>query len=577
MKTTKREVRTFVDLVCSHAVVRPDQIALRCFTKLFEPHDFTFHEIWLRSGALAQQLQEKGLAGERILLTMTDSSHFVLSFFACLMAGAVAVPCPPMGRKRLAERLYYLIDDSECKALIGDSDEKLSVQYGSMRNTFDCRTLWANEIQNKTRANHWQPPELLPTSLAFLQYTSGSTGDPKGVMVTHGNLIANCKAITQAMNFSERSKMLTALPLFHDMGLIGGVLEPFSVGTEAYLLPPVQFVQHPEWWFQLISRYGIVISGGPNFMYDMMTRDVTDGQLQGVDLSSWEIAFCGAEPIRSSTISRFIERFAPYGFKAKSFYTCYGMAESTLFVTGMPASERTLLDMTSESNAIVSCGFPRLNTRVEIVDPKTRRKLSDGTEGEIWVSGDSITAGYWNKPDLTHSTFQAFIADSEDGPFLRTGDLGLRKDGELYVTGRLKDVIIIHGKNYAPQDIELATERSHPAIEPMGCVAFGVDRRDGEALVVVAEISRTWIRRVAERQAIVRAINEAVYADFQLCVADVVLVRPHAIPRTSSGKLKRAQTCLNYYNRQLAYLPESSCTDATIEHPSVELAVNVCN
>jgi acyl-CoA synthetase (AMP-forming)/AMP-acid ligase II len=553
--TDSGEPDTFVDLFCRQAMRKADQTAFNFFTRISDSSCITYHQLWCRSAALAQQLSEKGLEGERVLLVVTNSRNFVAAFFACLMAGAVAVPAPSLTHKRQRERLHLLASNARVKAVIGEWDKEFPLALDFYVHTFNCRTFWSDQANTEGWAARWRPPALSSASLAFLQYTSGSTGDPKGVMVTHGNLIANCKEITLAYGFSESSKMLVPLPLFHDMGLILGVMVPIFNGAEGYFLSPVALVQHPQWWLQLISRYRITTSGAPNFMFDLVSREVTDEQLEGVDLSSWEIAFCGAEPIRASTMTSFAERLASRGFKESSLDPCYGMAEATVFITGSEAGKRVKIDHTMGSYPVVACGFPRLGTCVRIVDPETRRKLGDGVEGEVWVSGDSVATGYWEKPETTEDTFRAFIADSNEGPFLRTGDLGILKDGELYITGRLKDIIIIRGKKYAPQDIEQEAECSHKAIQPTGCVAFGIEREGTEDLVLVVELRRTWLRRIDERPAILKAIKTAVHSAFQLIATEIVFVLPRSIPRTSSGKLRRGKTRVDFIGQCLKSVP----------------------
>ncbi|MDD5034787.1 MAG: fatty acyl-AMP ligase [Methylococcaceae bacterium] len=549
--------RTFVDILCRRADRQPDRIAYRFFPHgIANPVIVSYRELWIEAAALAQRFRIADLQGERILLATTANRHFAVAFYACLLAGAIAVPAPPSSRKRLADRLRLLAADAQAKALVGDEEEVVShIEMGSVLK-FDCRNLLGN-VDNPRLAERWVAPCLQEDSLALLQYTSGSTGDPKGVMISHGNLMANSACIQQAMGLHEESKVLTALPLFHDMGLIGGMLQPLYAGCESNPLAPVQFIQHPQWWLQFISQGRITHSGGPNYMFDLATQAISAEQLEAVDLSSWEVAFCGAEPIRASTVSRFSERFEAHGFKPSAFFPCYGMAEATLFITGIKSGEPIKLDNGDGPATVIGCGFPRQETRVEIVDAATGRRVAEGMEGEIWVQGDSVAVGYWNRPDLTRLVFQRFIAEDGEGPFLRTGDLGFLKGGELYITGRLKDILIIRGKKYVPQDIEQEAERSHAAVRPGACVAFAMDRNGAPGLVLAVELRRTWLRRYPEHAGIRRAIGAALFESFQLTAHEIVLLGPYAIPRTSSGKLKRGQCRADYLAGQLASLAEA--------------------
>jgi acyl-CoA synthetase (AMP-forming)/AMP-acid ligase II len=389
-------------------------------------------------------------------------------------------------------------------------------------------------------------------SLALLQYTSGSTGDPKGVMVSHGNLMANSRHMAQAFGHGPDSRGLVSLPLYHDMGLIGGILQPVYVGFPVHVMTPAQFVQKPQCWLQMISQLGITTSGGPNFMFDLAAQLVQAEHLEGVDLSSWRVAFCGAEPVRASTIDTFTRKFAPYGFQQSTFYPCYGMAEATLFVTGNTLGTKPCVDARTEgAQPVVGCGHTYQDTRIEIVDPGTNRALADGQEGEIWVSGTSVAQGYWKNPSATAQAFNARLAETNDGPFLRTGDLGYRKDGSLFVTGRLKDLIILRGRNYAPHDLETEAEGCHPGLQPGGGAAFTLTEGDQERLILAFELKREWRRRTDEWDSVEAAVRAASARSYQLRVDDVVLLPPGTLPRTSSGKVRRAQCRADYLEGRL--------------------------
>jgi 1-acyl-sn-glycerol-3-phosphate acyltransferase len=421
-------------------------------------------------------------------------------------------------------------------------------------------------------AEEWREPAVSGNTLAFLQYTSGSTAAPKGVMVSHSNLLHNSAYIKEACDLTADSVAVTWLPPFHDMGLIDGIIQPLYTGFPCFLMPPQAFLQRPVRWLQAISRYRAIHSGGPNFAYELCIRKITPEQCTTLDLSSWCSAYNGAEPIRKGTLERFAEAFGAYGFRLRFFYPCYGLAEATLMVSGGLLKDEpvfcTVQAAALEQNqsveapkqqqhvrTLVGCGRAIPDTEILIVRPELLTQCSPGEVGEIWVSGPSVAQGYWNRPEETEQTFWAYLADTGEGPFLRTGDLGFLKDGELFVTGRLKDLIIVGGRNHYPQDIELTVEQSHPALRSSGCAAFSVDVADEECLVVVAEVERHYqpgrSRQDGEPsfnpkgclppnvEGIVRAIRRAVVEEHDVRVHTVLLLKAGSIPKTSSGKIQR--------------------------------------
>ncbi|HVZ44384.1 MAG TPA: fatty acyl-AMP ligase [Ramlibacter sp.] len=545
--------RTFVDVLVERAASEPDDIA---FTFLGEGTDaapgelrLTYRDLFEEAAGFASLLQAHGLAGERVLLVFKSNAWFAVAFFACLMAGAIAVPTAPPRREQLAQRLRGIAANAGARPGIADSEEVMQAAIGLGHDDvhwFDIRQL-SRDGALRARSADWRPPVLRDDSLAFLQYTSGSTGDPKGVMVSHGNMMANSRQIARAFGHTRASRGLVSLPLYHDMGLIGGILQPVYAGFPVHVMTPAQFVQKPERWLQLISRLRITTSGGPNFMYDLAAEAVRPEHLEGVDLSSWRVAFCGAEPVRASTIECFTRKFAPYGLREGAFYPCYGMAEATLFVTGNAPGTIARVDTPlSGGPQVVGCGHAHDDTRIEIVDPAIRVALPDGAQGEIWVSGASVAQGYWRNPAATEHTFKARLAASNEGPFLRTGDLGYRKDGQLFVTGRLKDLIILRGRNFAPHDLETEAEGSHPGLQPGGGAAFTLTEGDRERLILAFELKREWRRRTAEWHTVEAAVRSSIARSYQLRVDDVVLLAPGALPRTSSGKVRRAQCRSDY-------------------------------
>ncbi|HSF41145.1 MAG TPA: amino acid adenylation domain-containing protein [Thermoanaerobaculia bacterium] len=552
-----------VDLLATRAAERGDQNA---YTFLgdgtTETARLTYAELEHRARALAATLQGHGLAGERALLLYPPGLDFITAFWGCVYAGVVAVPAyPPRARDRWG-RLRALAADARpavvlCSAQVGvraEGWERQVPELATARFLVDGDA--GSGLASADAEPAWVRPRVDPDSLAFLQYTSGSTGIPRGVMITHRNLLHNETMIRRAFAQSEGSVVVGWLPLYHDMGLIGCMLQPVYAGARCILMPPLAFLQQPRRWLAAVSRYRATTSGGPDFAYALCLQ-LPPEQRAGLDLSCWQVAFCGAEPVRAETLERFAEAFSPCGFRREAFYPCYGLAEATLFATGgHTASPPTILDLdpaslrrdevvpaqNGDSARLVSCGFPWLEQRLIIADPATARECPPGRVGEIWLSGPSVAAGYWSKEEESEQVFRATLANGE-GAFLRTGDLGFVADGHLFITGRLKDLIIIHGRNYYPQDIELSAERSHPCLRSSGGAAFAVEVEGAERLVVVQEVER---RRESEASTAAVAVRQAVVEEHEVGVHEVVLVRAGEVPRTSSGKIRR-RACRDAY------------------------------
>jgi len=545
---------SFPEIMYDRSCREPERIACRFFSGAgLEPQTLTFLELWQQAGALAAIFRANGLDGQRALLVCKAQKNFVIAFYACLLAGVVAVPSAPPRRRSLLDRLQLIAGDAMAHTVIFDGDEIAQWDIkGDALAKLDLREFLGNYTLSATDALA-APIPFDDSAPAFLQYTSGSTGDPKGVLVSHGNLVRNCAVIAEAMDISRSSSLFTALPLFHDMGLVGGMLQLMYSGCVASFLSPAEFVQYPERWLQIISKFQVTVSGGPNFMYDLAARTIKTADLEGIDLSTWRVAFCGAEPIRAATIARFGNRFESMGFRLEAFYPCYGMAESTLFITGAQVGRLPSV-CRHEGVEVVGCGRPHIDTQIEIVDPQTHARVTEGSCGEIWVRGGSVAQGYWMRPELTRQIFQATLADDDCAPYLRTGDLGFVRDGQLYVTGRLKDLVIINGKKYAPQDIEHECERAHGALRQAGGAVFGVTVDDHERLVIVFELRREWLRRDQEWPEIKSAIRNCIGDTFGIPTSDVVLIKPGALPRTSSGKVRRSQCRMEYLANTLEYV-----------------------
>ncbi|MCE4539411.1 fatty acyl-AMP ligase [Pelomonas sp. P7] len=539
--------RLFPELLKFRAQNEPMGLAYRFFNGQSIPKTLTFLELHEQCNKLASILVERGWEAQRVLLVCKSEFNFVVAFHACLLAGVVAVPTAPPRRQMLHQRLELLAADSSAVGILCDFDEIAQTDFRARDRAWhaiDLRTLRLDVGASALNARSAKPQDI-----AFLQYTSGSTGAPKGVAVSHFNLIDNSERIRLAMGVKPTSAVLVGLPLFHDMGLVGGVLQSLFAGCSASFLRPAELVQYPERWLELISRYGITISGGPNFMYELATREVRPESMRGLDLSSWMVAFCGAEPIRASTVRNFSEKFASVGFDSRAFFPCYGMAEATLLITGGPARQMPVVTKREEVD-IVGCGHATPGLLVCVVDPDSRRLLPDGQVGEIWVAGHSVARGYWQNEPQTERTFHAQLTQFPGRNFLRTGDLGWLESGQLFVSGRLKDLIIINGRKYFPHDIEETVERYCTPIRRGGVIAIGVAAPGGEEeLVVVAELDRMALRKTESWVDQKAMIRRAVQVEHGLPLADVVFLRPGELPRTSSGKLRRSQCRDDYLLR----------------------------
>ncbi len=513
-----------------------------------EEMDLTFGALDGKARKLAGRLQAKGARGERALLLYPPGLDFVVSFFGCLYAGVVAVPVyPPRSNQNLA-RLEAIVADAEAAFVLTTSFLHSTIEQKLQLSRSIC--FMVTDLLDDVNIGY---EEILPgpRDLAFLQYTSGSTGTPKGVMVEHGNLLQNLEIIESKFGMNAESVSIIWLPQYHDMGLVGGLLTPVYSSYPCVLMAPAMFLQKPFRWLQAVSRYRGTISGGPNFAYDLCANRITPQQMQSLDLSSWQVAFNGAEPVRAETLDRFAATFASCGFRRKAFYPCYGIAEATLFVTGglpgegavvQQGDRTTLTQHQSETAAggrgkVVSCGMPGRAHEVVVADPEQRTVKALGEVGEIWVSGPSIARGYWKRPEETMKTFHAYLAGGK-GPFLRTGDLGFQIGEELFVTGRIKDLIIIHGRNHYPQDLEQTVEECHPSLRRGGGAAFSVQVKGEECLVVVQELERKYLRQF-DTDEVVGTIRKAVLEEHDLQVHAVLLLKTASIPKTSSGKIQR--------------------------------------
>jgi FkbH-like protein len=539
----------------------------------------TYAELDARARAIGAALQDLGAEGERVLLLFPPGLDFVAAFYGSLYGGAVAVPTTPPRVGRPDARLQSIVGDARPRVVLTTASV-LSGREALVRDMPELAAAsWlAADALDPDLADGWRETDPRGEELAFLQYTSGSTALPKGVMVSHANLMHNQGLIRDACDHGEDSVFVTWLPLYHDLGLIGNVLQTVYVGARCVLMSPLAFLQRPLRWLEAVSRYRGTTSGGPNFAYDLCANKATGVDLSALDLGSWRVAFNGAEPVRAETLERFAGTFAECGFRASSFYPCYGLAEATLMVSGGrpeegPVSARFLASGLevgrveaaapdeARARTLVGCGTPLGDQRLVIVDPgsdlERAEPLGEQTVGEIWLAGASVAEGYWGKPEESAATFGARLANGE-GPFLRTGDLGFLEGGELYIAGRLKDLIILRGRNCYPQDLERSAEASHPDLRPGGGAAFSVEIDGEERLVLVHEINR---RSRAGVEEIAAAIRGALSEEHEVSAAEVVLLRPETLPRTSSGKVRRRACRTAWLEGGLAVVGRSALAD----------------
>jgi len=499
---TPQIIMTLIDIARDRAASDGPNIA---YTFLTEGEDIeenlTYAELDIRARVIGSLLGTHLNCGDRAMLLFPPGLDYIVAFFGCLYAGVIAVPAyPPRVSKqeRGNGRLETISKDAGIRAILTTSPmlARISEFKSSCPEFAGILCLTTDDLPTQM-GEGWKDPGVEEETVAFLQYTSGSTATPKGVIVSHGNLLHNERMIQKACGHTAESTFVGWLPLYHDMGLIGNVLQPLFIGARCILMAPSAFLQKPLRWLRALTRYRGRTSGGPNFAYDLCVRRIPPEQRVELDLSSWTVAFNGAEPVRAETLERFIDAFSPCGFRRETFFPCYGLAETTLMVSGGPKTQshnikrldsraldqnriRYASPQDQASRAVVSCGKPVSDMIVQIVNPETRKKCKTGEVGEIWVSGPAVAQGYWRQPENTRETFQGLIAGGTEREFLRTGDLGFLSDGEVYITGRLRDLIIIRGNNYYAEDIEWTVKQYVPALRYILAAAFSVDVADEE-------------------------------------------------------------------------------------------------
>jgi acyl-CoA synthetase (AMP-forming)/AMP-acid ligase II len=545
----------FVEAIMRHAEQRPAKQAFAYVADSGTDRlSRTYAQLDHEARTFAAFFAESDLAGSRVLIALPSGPEFIAAFLGCLYGDVTAVPVAPLrkGDRRSLLRIDRIAINCGACAVITTPEMVLANQEARLPSLFVTALKWiappdAREpLAGRSRCQPFNP--------AFLQYTSGSTTDPKGVVISHANLVANVRAIQIKFQVEEDSRPVSWLPLHHDMGLIGVLLAGLYCGNSLLLMSPLHFIQRPIRWLRAISEFGGTHSGAPNFAYDLCVKSMADHDTETLSLSSWKFAFCGSEPVRANTLEKFARKLNARGFDEKSFYPCYGLAESTLLVSGndgragarttaydaraMAAGRAIKAEPRSPSVNLVSCGSPTSGHQIAIVNPDTREPLADGEVGEIWIQGPSVSAGYWNPEANEATNFDATMSDGK-GQFCRTGDLGFVDAGELYIVGRCKDLVILHGRNIYPQDVEHASQNTITSATLGGASAFSAGSGDSPQLVLVQELQRLGSETV---NSLIRKVIRSVAIETEVRPDRIVIVGPNAIPRTTSGKVRRTET-----------------------------------
>lgn len=555
------------------------------YTFLDNGHDesgsLTYRELDEAARAIAVRLRESVQQGERAMILAAGSADFITAFMACQHAGVIAVPVAPPQPLRNARKIGTLkavAEDSKARVVLTGSGTDLRTPIAEFAPELGALEWIDVDTVPLSAAERFEATGIGTEDISFLQYTSGSTSLPKGVMVSHRALLRNSEMFAHVMALTDDDVMISWLPLYHDMGLIGMVLQNLYLGARIVLMPPLAFVQRPSRWLRAITRYRGTFTGAPDFAYDACVRRIRAEDRTEFDLSSLRVAFSGAEPIRVATLESFAKAYEPYGLRPGALLDGYGLAEATLVVSGTVAGEgptTTAVDreallggriVPGDTQMIVGVGKARLSREILIADPDTLATCEEGKVGEIWLTGSDIPLGYWENDEATEETYHAHTSDTGAGPYLRTGDLGALYGGELYITGRLKDVIIVGGRNHYPQDIEATAEAAHPWVRHNCGAAFPIDLDGREQVVLLLEVLRPQGSRrqgTAEAKApvptlagIKRAVVAAVSTEHGIQLADVHLVMPGSAPKTSSGKIQRQACRQGYRNGEFTLAPE---------------------
>ncbi len=558
-----------IDLILHRAARQADDKAFYYLKDgLSEEVSISYGELLEKLSQIAGYCQAHQLEGERALLLYPPGLDYICGFLACICAKIIAVPVSSPLSLRAHAKLHAILKDAKAKVVFTTSevmkDKRFQTFMTDAQGYYDFKIITTDNLFVGADKTIWKRPAVNEDTIAFLQYTSGSTSSPKGVMVSHGNLLQNSEYIHQKFDTRTDSFCVSWLPLYHDMGLIGTMLQPLYVGFPGLFMAPLHFIHKPWKWLKVIAAYKADLSGAPNFGYDYCTRKIKAGTYEDLDLSCWRVAFNGGEPLNYASMKGFSEKFSSIGFKWKTFAPCYGMAENTLLISGTSREEETgvvavdlehykkgkiVLAKEKEvaQKILPSSGSPSDNTQVLIVDPQTNEICGAKEIGEIWVSGKSVTQGYWNNKTATKATYAKQI-EGEERAYLKTGDLGFFYQGELFVTGRIKELLIIRGSNFYPQDIEKVVQDTDAALVSNAGAAFIVKKEEQQDLIMVQEVNR----QVEEDHLplLLRKIKANVFDHFGLKMKKVVFVRPFSVPKTSSGKIQRLKCRERFLSNQ---------------------------
>ncbi|EKU96462.1 acyl-CoA synthetase (AMP-forming)/AMP-acid ligase II [Leptolyngbya sp. PCC 7375] len=561
-----QKLTTLIDLLRYRADRQPDQLAYQFLEDgKTETARYTYQQLDQHARAIAARLQQA--KGERALLLYPQGVEVMAAFCGCLYAGVIAIPVPPpdAGRmKRALPRLLEIVKDADASLVLSNQRiiDLLKNNQDVVSPQFEQMTWLNTEQVDLHLAEQWQDPQVDQHGLAYLQYTSGSTSVPKGVMLSHKNLMHHSAYLQRACGYTPDGATVTWMPYFHDYGLVEGLIQPLYTGVPCYVMSPLAFVKRPQRWLEAISKYRATHSQAPNFAYDQCVRRVKPAKREGLDLSCWKAAGNAAEPINPRVMREFLDAYAPHGFRWTTFAPAYGLAEATLLVSSKRVgTEPVILSLNATvleqgyiapaqddalQRDIVSCGQLVCETEVVIANPDTLTRCDHDEVGEIWVADPGVAGGYWQRADATEETFGARLKHMpQGGPYLRTGDLGFIRTGELYITGRIKDLIIIRGANHYPQDIEWTVQQLHPALRPNYGVAFSIIDEGEERLVVVQEVERQHQLTLAADN-ILADIRQAIAEAHELQVSAIALVKSGNVLKTSSGKIQR-RACRDHF------------------------------
>ncbi|MCF2857590.1 AMP-binding protein [Pseudoalteromonas sp. SMS1] len=584
-----RDVKNIIECLQKNALEKPDEVAYEFIVNLDLPtKTITYGQLFEDVTQIAKNLLLRVEPGDCVLLLFPPSIDYIKAFFACVIAGVVAIPLYPPKKNSKSDKVFTVAKASQARfALTTEKELPLISQFWSENSEVAVKFVSTDELEQAQGGGDISLPNIDKDKPAFLQYTSGSTGNPKGVIITQGNILANTKYLERLSGAHEKDVFVNWLPLFHDLGLVTTILLPAYLGCKSVLMAPATFVRNPIVWFKAMTQFGGTIGGAPNFAFDLCTDKISDGDLADIDLSQWRIAYNAAEPVKYETLRRFSARFASVGFNQDSFYPSYGMAESTAFITGghgddklatISISKKALAENQVQQNpseledqvTFVGNGLTDREHSVKIVDGDKRDVVAEGVIGEVWFSGPSVSPGYWLLDEVSKEAFGNQLPDTGDTNYLNTGDLGFIVDNQLFITGRKKDIIILKGKNYYPQDIEATIKYCHNDIHPGYTTAFEANGQ----LVVVTEVKRTALSSL-KPELLLQEMARSVYEQHSVSIDDIVLIPPYKIPMTSSGKVRRKATKERYLTGQLPSLFQKQQSEqVTAPENDIEIAVH---